>query len=99
MGDGGGGLIELTVFLGEGGGDFDEEGNFVNLESFLGEGQHSFKFADIIFHRGDAVKGVFGNLGVFFSLEPLLHDEGSMGDGSAHILDGGAEGQSDLAGF
>jgi len=99
MRDSGSGLIELTIFLGQGGSDFDEERNFVNLETFLGEGDNPFKFADVVFHRGDAVKGVFGNLGIFFSLEPLLHDEGSMGDGSAHILDGGAEGQSDLAGF
>jgi hypothetical protein len=59
MGDRGSGLIELTIFLGQGGSDFDEERNFVNLETFLGEGDHPFKFADVVFHRGDAVKGIF----------------------------------------
>jgi hypothetical protein len=36
VGDRGSGLIELTIFLGQGGRDFYEEGNFVDIESFLG---------------------------------------------------------------
>ena len=59
MGSDRSGSIKRIILLCQGGRDFDQEGNSVNIEVLLGEGDDPFKLVDVIFHRWDTMEGAF----------------------------------------
>jgi hypothetical protein len=53
------GLIKGIILFGQGGRDFHQERNGMNIEALVGQRNDPFKLTDIDFHGRDTVKGVF----------------------------------------
>ena len=55
-----------------------------------------YEFIDIVLNRGNAVMSYLAYLLVFFSLKPLFNNQGSMRNGTPHVLNGRTEWQNNV---
>lgn len=95
MWDDGARAVKLVIGFYQGARQLHQEGNRVDVVAFIHKSYSPFEFTDVILHRMHTMIGVASNFTILFALEPLLDDDGAMGDTSPHILDGRAQGQDD----
>ena len=89
------GLVKTLILYHQRGGNANKESDGEGIEAFERQGDHPFELVHIVLDGGHGVEGVPGDLGVFLAEQPLAHDVSAMGQSTSHVLDSGAQGQTD----